>query len=308
LCNDGGKKFYKWTYLEKSKRLIKFYNEKTRPCKSEGGSTFYEIKGDNQNENVAKITGQYVQKELILDIASWISVEFYDKCNEIIVDFFVSEFKAREEDLQKQICFAEQNMHKLCLENEEVIREKDDKIYELLEMTKRMEQDRLQDRKLLRSLGVQLDEVCDQNNELLEKAEEQEELNIELHHKIGTIQTKLNIAVEDRAPQPKKPDRQERFMFVKRPDEHYPYYIVRAQNISAKRAIKRQEKQYGNVSILLDLPYHPNSKTLYVRIKENLKKKGVEFNLCSISIKNATITEEELLDAMKVINDEKRDV
>lgn len=30
-------------------------------------------------------------KELILDIASWVSIEFYDKCNKIIIDYFVQE-------------------------------------------------------------------------------------------------------------------------------------------------------------------------------------------------------------------------
>ncbi len=39
---------------------------------------FYEIKGDN-DDVTKQITGQYVIKEFILDIASWISVEFYDK-------------------------------------------------------------------------------------------------------------------------------------------------------------------------------------------------------------------------------------
>ncbi len=41
------------------------------------GPLFYEIKGDN-DDVTKQITGQYVIKEFILDIASWISVEFYD--------------------------------------------------------------------------------------------------------------------------------------------------------------------------------------------------------------------------------------
>ncbi|AHL67571.1 hypothetical protein DH26_gp078 [Chloriridovirus anopheles1] len=28
-------------------------------------------------------------KELILDIASWISIKFYDKCNKVIINYFV---------------------------------------------------------------------------------------------------------------------------------------------------------------------------------------------------------------------------
>jgi KilA-N domain len=64
LCVDGGK----WSRLEKSKRLIEYY-ESRRPHLV-GGSDFYEVTGDNKDELVAKTTGQYVRKELILDIAS----------------------------------------------------------------------------------------------------------------------------------------------------------------------------------------------------------------------------------------------
>lgn len=66
LCNSGGKHFSKWTRLDKSKKLIKYYENKQNsrcPLKATG-STFYEVKGDNQNENVAKITGQYVSGNL----------------------------------------------------------------------------------------------------------------------------------------------------------------------------------------------------------------------------------------------------
>lgn len=55
----------------------------------------------------------------------------------------------------------------------------------------------------------------------------------------------------------------------------------------------------------MDIQFHPNSKTLYVRVKESLKEKGVIFNLCKISLIQSTINEEELIKAMKTINDEK---
>jgi hypothetical protein len=85
LCADGGKEFYNWTRLEKSKRLMAYYENRPSDLRA------YEVKGCNKDALVAKTTGQYVCKELLLDIASWISVEFYDKCSRIIVDFFVSE-------------------------------------------------------------------------------------------------------------------------------------------------------------------------------------------------------------------------
>jgi ribosomal protein L21 len=141
LCSDGGKHFYKWTRLEKSKNLLKFYEVKNRPPNMEVNKIVYEIRGVNKNDTDAKITGQYVQKELILDIASWISVEFYDKCNEIIVDFFVNEFKIKECELKNEIKLAEEKMLKMSIDNEVIVREKDDKIADLQVMMNEMKID-----------------------------------------------------------------------------------------------------------------------------------------------------------------------
>lgn len=89
LCAEGGKEYKQWTRMEKSKRMVEYYQ------KSRGGISppgfLYEIMGDNKDPKTRFTTGTYVPKELILDIASWVSIEFYDKCNRIIVDYFVHE-------------------------------------------------------------------------------------------------------------------------------------------------------------------------------------------------------------------------
>jgi KilA-N domain len=71
------------------------YYETSRQ-KSGGCHDFYEVSGGNNSEAFSKTTRQYVCKELILDIASWVSVDFYDKCNKIIIDFYVADFKRNE--------------------------------------------------------------------------------------------------------------------------------------------------------------------------------------------------------------------
>lgn len=188
-------------------------------------------------------------------------------------------------------------MKQLLMDNENkdnMLQEKDDKIDELKIIMMRQE-------KLLLNLGIRFDEQEQQNNELLEKVDEQ-------HDKLDNIQHKLNIAVEDRAPQPKQSGKRERFILLKRNDADYPYYNIRAQHVNAQSALRKQKTVYSKVQILLDLPYHPNSKTLYVRIKEELKEKGVEFNMCKLSLVNAEITEEELIRTMEGIDAEKRDI
>jgi len=266
LCNEGGKQFKKWTYMDKSKKLLEYYS---RGPISDLGSDFYEVKGDNKDALVAKTTGQYVRKELILDIASWVSVEFYDKCNRIIVDFYVAEYKKKLDD------------------NRVVIKQKDDKIDELLAIVKRM--------------NIKLDDMADKNDELLER-------NETIETRVVSIQTKLDVAVEDRAPQPDRVEAREHFILLKRNDDDYPYYTIRAQEVNARIALRRQEQLYDETTVLLDIHLHPNSKTLYVRIKDDLRARGVAFRYCKISIEESDVTEAELVESMRAINDEKRRV
>jgi hypothetical protein len=171
------------------------------------------------------------------------------------------------------------------------------------------ETERQQDRQIMlrqeqymRSLGISLEEVKDQNEELLEG-------NKGLKKQNKNIQRKLGIAVEDRAPQPEDESKRERFVLLKRNDsDYYPYYTIRAQDSYTTKKLKTQRTLFPDLVVLLDFKCSPNSKTLYNRIKENLKLKNVTFKNNDIEIEDSQITEEELIDEMKVINDQKYDV
>jgi hypothetical protein len=291
LCTSGNKEFYNWSRLEKSKRLTAYYS-KSCPSYSRG-SLIYEVKLQNNDNLNKQVTGQYVPKELILDIASWISIEFYDRCNNIIINYFVKEFQNMDnEALQQKIEEVDsltENMAKLNLEKEIVLVENS----ELKEIMLRQEQ-------YMRSLGISLEEVKDQNIELLDN-------NKGLKKEVKKVQRKLGIAVEDRAPQPEDESKRERFVLMKRNnDEYYPYYTIRAQDSYTTRRIKNQKVYFPNLLVLLDFKCSPNSKTLYNRIKETLKAKGVTFDGNNIDLEDNQITEEELVEEMKVINEAKR--
>jgi hypothetical protein len=207
LCDQGSKPFRQWKVLEKSKNLIEYYGIVTegyqkswRP--NSDGSFLYEVKLQNNDKLNRQITGTYVPKEFILDIASWISSEFYYRCNSIIINYFVKEFKKMDnKSLKKKIKEVEEltkNMEKLSLEKNIVIVENNELksiILRLEESNKRLEKSREQDREYMRSLGISLEEVKDQNEELLDKTKGLKKQN-------KSIQRKLGIAVEDQAPQP----------------------------------------------------------------------------------------------------------
>ena len=80
LCINGGKEYRLWSRLEKSKTMMEYYQ------KSWGAdrTVNYEIGGTNNDKLNKQVTGTYVPKELILDIASWVSIEFYQKIVPII--------------------------------------------------------------------------------------------------------------------------------------------------------------------------------------------------------------------------------
>ena len=142
-------------------------------------------------------------------------------------------------------------------------------------------------------------------NEMLEQNETLIELNKELNLNVKDVKVKLGIACVERAPLPEKSSKQERFLLLKRNDEDYPYYVIRAQYSNAHAAKKRQESVY-TIEVLLDLKCHPNSKTLFVRIRDDLKKQGVSFSGNGINIEGSEdITEEKLIEVMKEINAEK---
>jgi hypothetical protein len=202
-------------------------------------------------------------------------------------------------------------------------RESQRKITDLEQMMARMdltmkkqEEDREKDRQIMlrqeqymRSLGISLEEVKDQNETLIDQNEGLLDSNKGLKKEVKKVQRKLGIAVEDRAPQPEDESKRERFVLLKRNDsDYYPYYTIRAQDSYTTKKLKIQRTLFPDLVVLLDFKCSPNSKTLYNRIKENLKLKNVTFKNNDIEIEDSQITEEELMDEMKVINYQKYEV
>ena len=177
-----------------------------------------------------------------------------------------------------------------------------------------MRLEREEDRKIMlrqeqymRSLGISLEEVKDQNEELLDETKNLTKQNTGLKKEVKKVQRKLGIAVEDRAPLPvDEEDKQERFVLIKRNDDQtFQYYTIRAQHAYTERRIKTQTLLFPNMTILLDFKANPNSKTLYNRIKDELRAKNVQFSGNNIDLEESEVTQQDLVDEMKVINNQK---
>ena len=66
----------------------------------------------------------------------------------------------------------------------------------------------------------------------------------------------------------------------------YPYYVIRGQDYYTTTKIRSQKSFCPKLKVLFDFKCNPNSKTLYIRIKEKLKAKGVSFYLNEIELKD----------------------
>ncbi|CCU55681.1 N1R/p28-like protein [Choristoneura biennis entomopoxvirus] len=170
LCNLGIKQYRDWKRLEKSKDLINYINKNQRGDSRVG---FYEIKGDNNDTLTKQITGQYVPKEIILDIASWISIEFYMKCNDIIISYYKKEFKSlSDEDIENEIKKIDDKYKNIIEEKDIQLNSKDIKIDELnekldsiIESNKNLENQNNQLLKLAQKQNIKLDEIGDELEE-----------------------------------------------------------------------------------------------------------------------------------------------
>jgi len=103
LCQDGGKEFKNWARNKSSQELIQYIvtvEKATARIRAIGPQ--YAVKGgkDVQNE---KVSGTYVSDNLILAIASWLSPEFYVKCNNIIKHYFISEYKNQLQEAERMV-------------------------------------------------------------------------------------------------------------------------------------------------------------------------------------------------------------
>ena len=53
----------------------------------------YVIKGGNDKNKPE--SGTYIREELFLSIATWISIEFYDKVSKIVKNYYIEEFETK---------------------------------------------------------------------------------------------------------------------------------------------------------------------------------------------------------------------
>jgi len=238
----------------------------TKSCRGNSPGNFYEPKGlSNNNECDKQITGQYVCEDLLLSLANWISPEFYCKCNKIIINYFAKENPNIQE--------VEENMSKLKLYNEEqtkLLVQKDDEISDL--------------KKMLVAMDAKMDT---------------ESAKAELRHR--NMEERLTVSTIDRVPKSQDTDLRERFVVLKHKEGEY--YVIRGQDKYCINKVKAQTDLDPSIATIIDLAYQPNSRNLFIRLKE-LQDDKFFINGNYIETKH----EEELIKVLGRLNEEKYNI
>ena len=81
--------------IDKNKRTNNLINHMKSCHENSRGNFIFINKGISNNSKIGKIiSGTYLCKELILDLASWRYPKFYLKCNDIILNYFEREYQS----------------------------------------------------------------------------------------------------------------------------------------------------------------------------------------------------------------------
>ena len=291
MCQAGGKQLTNWLRLTSSKEMLEYFKRRPSHVKGVSGPT-YEVHAGNIDPIRAQTSGTYVSKDLILAIAMWISIPFYQKCSEIVNNVFIRENASMDPDERQTMMKLLKEQEDKITQQDSMLQEKEDKIKEKDDKIDRLER--------------MMAKMMNQNEELIDTTKEIVHQNNVLEDRVIKVQKKLNIAVEDRAPQPDKTIKKERFVMMKRSDAEYPYYVVRGQTAYTASVIRAQKKDHETVEILVDFNHHPNSKTFYNRVKDQLRSQGAEALGNAIRIENSDLTEQDLISILEDVNEEKR--
>lgn len=92
LCQLGNKSYKNWYSLETTQELFKYIEQN----KVQDQDMSYKVSDEDSN---SKISGTYIHQYLIVNLAMWISPDFYLKCCQIKLD--ISEREYRKKTLKK---------------------------------------------------------------------------------------------------------------------------------------------------------------------------------------------------------------
>jgi len=119
--------------------------------------------------------------------------------------------------------------------------------------------------------------------------------------KIRDMEERLTVSTIDRVPKSQDTDLRERFVVLKHKEGEY--YVIRGQDKYCANKVKAQTDLDPSIATIIDLAYQPNSRNLFIRLKE-LQDEKFFINGNYIETKH----EEELIKVLGRLNEEKYNI
>ncbi len=244
LCNDGGKKFFKWNENAGNKELIKYFEENHGSPNLEGHK--YEVRNGTKCNN---INGTYVHPDLIPHIASWVSPAFAYKVSKIVNNFLIKEKEDEIRKLSGDKCKLQQMLEEANIERREAEKRAEKMLQDMIDQNDRTH--------------AKLDDT----KKTLDKAEVD-------NHKIKTtlnrVEARVEKIVEEVVPPTKQISLHEQFGIMKLNDKsgkyQYKVYCTQARNVgTAKYSIL---KAYPKAELFLEIKPNANAKNFLHKLKE----------------------------------------
>ena len=101
MCDEGGKSFFNWKKNSRSKELIKCIINDVSDLLIRRSENELLIIVSTGNQHEAYLRGTYAHPDLVLDIACWLSGEFYLKASKIVREYFNKQEREKLEELHR---------------------------------------------------------------------------------------------------------------------------------------------------------------------------------------------------------------
>jgi hypothetical protein len=288
LCQNGGKLLKHWNENKHAKAL------EHEIINSVGNPTNSKIKIKIMN-GPNHTRGTYVHPKLIPHIASWISPSFAIKVADIVNEYFTKE---------------------ALYEKDKLLQKKADKIDRLMakidEQNKKMDnQNRVHNEKMdnqsekMNNQSEKMSRLLRRNKKMSNKIDNLNETAHDLYDQNDELLEKIDNISEDKVIKSAKQSNYELFSLMKnakRPGR-MKYYVIRTQKKLYPIAIKNYKRRDPLGKELLKIEFNPNSRNLWIRIKEKLKDKII-VKLNSFGLEEG-YTEKKLLNDIKILNEER---
>jgi len=136
---------------------------------------------------------------------------------------------------------------------------------------------------------------------IISTEEKMKKLCLEKDAMIRDMEERLTVSTIDRVPKSQDTDLRERFVVLKHKEGEY--YVIRGQDKYCTNKVKAQTDLDPSIATIIDLAYQPNSRNLFIRLKE-LQDEKFFINGNYIETKH----EEELIKVLGRLNEEKYNI